>query len=97
MPWPGSVADYIVIPAVALEMPVSSFALSMRLQNVLGWKECRVMGDLDGLRFSEVARWRNCGKVTVRELLGIIRCLQHGNWKARPKPDTRDMAEDFEV
>ena len=97
LPRPGSVADYIVIPAAAREMPVSSFAISARLQNILGWKECRVLGDLDGLRFSEVARWRYCGKTTVLELLGIVRCLQHGNWHAGNKPSPRDTAGDFEM
>jgi len=90
-------ADHIAIPAAVREMPISNFILSMRLQNVLGWKECHMMGDLNGLRFSEMARWRNCGKATLLELLGIVRCLQHANWDTHYKPYTRDTADDFEV
>jgi hypothetical protein len=97
LPRAGSVADYIVIPAEARSLELSSFDLSVRLQNILGWKGCRVLGDLHGVRLSELARWRNCGKTTVLELLGIVRCLQHGNWKGRTKPDLRDMAGNYEI
>jgi hypothetical protein len=33
----------------------------------------------------------------VLELLGIVRCLQYGNWTARVTPYERKMASDFEV
>jgi hypothetical protein len=94
LPWPGSMADQIAIPLAVRKMPVSNFTMSVRLQNILGWKECRVMGDLDGLRFSELARWRNCGKRTLLELVGIIRCLQHANWNAHLMPYAWKMAGD---
>jgi hypothetical protein len=97
LPRAGSLADYIVIPAAARGLALSNFALSMRLQNVLGWKECRLLGDLHGLRLSELARWRNCGKTTVLELLGIVRCLQHGNWNPHIKPDAKDVAGNYEI
>jgi hypothetical protein len=97
LPRPGSMADQIVMPVAARPMPISSFAMSSRLEHLLGWKECRTLGDLNGLRFSEVARWRNCGRMTLLELLGIIRCLQHGNWDAHYKPYTWKMAGDYEV
>jgi hypothetical protein len=97
LPRSGSMADYITIPVTARKMPVSNFAMSARLGNIMGWKKYSVLGDLEGLRFSEVARWRNCGKVAVLELLGIVRCLQYGNWTARVTPYERKMASDFEV
>ena len=97
LPRAGSVADYIVIPAEARSLELSSFDLSVRLQNILGWKGCRVLGDLHGVRLSELARWRNCGKTTVLELLGIVRCLQHGNLKGRTRPDVRNMAGNYEI
>lgn len=97
LPRAGSVADYIVIPAEARSLELSNFDLSARLQNIMGWKGCHVLGDLDGFRLSELARWRNCGKTTVLELLGIVRCLQHGNWNPRIKPDPRDMAHNYEI
>ncbi len=89
--------DYIVIPAAARSLELSNFELSARLQHVLGWRGCHVLGDLHGLRLSELARWRNCGKTTMLELLGIIRCLQHGNWNVRTKADPRDMAGNYEI
>ena len=97
LPRAGSMADYIVIPAAARGLELSNFELSARLQNILGWRGCRVMGDLDGVRLSELARWRNCGKTTVMELLGIVRCLHHGNWKGRTRPDPQDMAGNYEI
>jgi hypothetical protein len=97
LPRASSLADYIFIPAAARQLPLSTFAPSVRLQNILGWKGCRVLGDLHGLRMSEMARWRNCGKTTVLELLGVVRCLQHGNWNARIKPDPKDMAGNYEI
>ena len=97
LPRPGCMADKIAIPVAARAMPISSYAMSSRLQNVLGWKECRTLGDLEGLRFSEVGRWRNCGKRTLLELLGIIRCVQHRNWEAHCQPYTWKMAGDYEV
>ncbi len=97
LPLAGSMADYISIPAAARGLELSDLPMSLRLKNVLGWKACHVLGDLDGVRFSELARWRNCGKVTVLELMGIVRCLQHGNWHAGKRPDPGDMAGNFEV
>jgi hypothetical protein len=97
LPLAGSMADYISIPAAARRFELSELPMSVRLKNVLGWKACRLLGDLDGVRFSELARWRNCGKVTVLELMGIVRCLQHGNWQSGKKPDPEDMAGNFEV
>jgi hypothetical protein len=97
LPRTGSMADYIVIPAAARGMAISTFVLSARLQHILGWKECQVLGDLHGLRLSDLARWRNCGKTTVLELLGVVRCLQHGNWRPQIKPDVKDMAGNYEI
>ncbi len=97
LPQRGCMADQIVIPVAVREMPISSFTLSMRLQNILGWKECRMLGDLNGLRFSEVARWRNCGKATLLELLGIVRCLQHGKWVGRISRNPAGNADTYEI
>src|SRR5208283_4926921 len=55
LPRPGSMADCIDIPEAAREMDFSGFALSARLQNILGWKGCRALGDLHGVRLSELA------------------------------------------
>lgn len=90
-------ADYIVIPAAARPMAISSVVISARLQHILCWKGCRVLGDLHGLRLSDLALWRNCGKTTVLELLGVVRCLQHGNWNAQTKPDVKDLAGNYEI
>ena len=97
LPRAGSMADYIVIPAEARGLELSNLDLSARLQNILGWKGCRVLGDLHGFRLSELARWRNCGKTTVLELLGIVRYLQHGNWKGHTRQDPQDVAGNYEI
>ena len=47
----------------------------------LGWRGCRVVGDLHGLRLSDLMRWRNCGKATIRKLVRLVRNLQEGRWE----------------
>ena len=97
LPRRGTLEDYISIPAPARGLDISSLDLSARLQHILGWKGFRVLGDLHGQHLSDLRRWRNCGKVTACEVLGLVRCLQHARWKPQFFAGTDGMADGYEI
>ena len=80
LPARNSPADYIFIPLEVRGWEIGKFSLPMRLQNILGWRNCRRLGDLHGLRLSDIAHWRNCGRKTLLQLIRFIRNVQEGNW-----------------
>jgi len=53
----------------------------------LGSRECRRLGDLHGLRYSRILRWRNVGGATLRTLMGFINSLPPGDWGLESKPN----------
>ena len=75
-----SLADFIFIPLEFRRWRISRFSLSARLERVLTSRDCRVLGDLHGLRLTDVIRWRNCGKKMVQELIRLVRNVQEGNY-----------------
>lgn len=77
----NSPQDFIFIPSEVRGWEISKFALSARLEHILGWRGCRVLGDLHGLRLSDLIHWRNCGKATIQELVRLVRNLQEGRWE----------------
>lgn len=83
LPRRDSKEDYIVIPPTAREWALSDFPFSVRLQHILASRECRRLGDLHGLRFSRILRWRNVGGVTLRRLIAFIKSVQQGDWVRR--------------
>lgn len=87
LPRPDSEEDYIVIPPMARDWELSDFPLSARLKNILAIYQCQRLGDLHGLRFSRVLRWRNVGRVTLRTLIAFLKSVQSGRWGVGLKPD----------
>lgn len=68
--------DAIFIPQEARGQPLSAYSVSARLEHIFGWKNLRLAGDLHGLTFSEVSKFRNCGKKTLDELRELVRAVQ---------------------
>lgn len=76
-PQPAALADEIFIPVEARGTPLPTPPdISARLNHVLTWKELRTFGDLHGLKVSDFAQSRNCGKKSLLELLEVIRAVQ---------------------
>jgi DNA-directed RNA polymerase alpha subunit len=93
----NSSEDFIFVPVELRSWELGKFALSARLQNVLGWRNCRVLGDLHGLRVSDLAHWRNCGKKTIRELVRLVRNLQEGRWENWRDPHAVGPEDYYEI
>src|SRR5450759_4433262 len=71
-------ADTIVIPQEERGRLLSSFSVSVRLMHIFQFKKFRLLGELHGLTYSEIAKYRNCGRRTVEELRGLVRSVQRG-------------------
>jgi hypothetical protein len=78
--------DVIVIPLSVREWELAEFKFSARLTNALGAMECRQVGQLHGLRYSEIWKWRNVGKLSLQELMAFVHAIQQGDWGLGPKP-----------
>jgi hypothetical protein len=89
--------DFIVVPPTARAWELSAFPLSTRLTYILAGRECRRLGDLHGLQYSEILKWRNVGQVTLRELMALIKSVQQGDWNRRFGADANRPAGDFEI
>lgn len=78
--WPArnSPTDFIFIPRAMRGCDLAQFVLTTRLSSILGIRNCRRLGDLHGLRLSDLRHWRNCGIATMRELIQFIRDVQAG-------------------
>lgn len=77
---PAAPADQIFIPTSERGRPVNTFALSVRLGNALEHAgKIRLVGELHGLSFGDIGKWRNCGRKTVTELRELVRQLQSGS------------------
>lgn len=70
----GLGAGCIEIPVSLRGLPIEQLPVSARLSGVLERSKIRVLGDLHGRSFDELARQRNCGIKTLREL-GAALCL----------------------
>ena len=97
LPKRNSPQDFIFIPAEVGHWEISRFALSARLENILGWRGCRVLRDLHGLRLSDLMHWRNCGKTTIRELVRLVRNLQEGRWENWRDPHAAGPEDYYEI
>lgn len=97
LPQRNSPQDFIFIPVEVRRWEISRFALSARLANILGWRACRVLGDLHGLRLSDLQHWRNCGKTTIRELVRLVRNLQEGRWENWRGPHASSAGDYYEI
>ena len=65
-------ADIILVPEAERDRPVSSLAISVRLGHILQYRNIQRLGDLHGLTLDELAKFRNCGAKTIRELRGLV-------------------------
>jgi len=54
------------------------FSISTRLANVLRLQKVERLGELHGLTFAEISRYRNCGSATVEELRRLVGSLHAG-------------------
>jgi hypothetical protein len=71
--------ERIFIPSVFRGCLIKTFVLSVRLSNVLEYKNIRLAGELNGLNYAEFIKWRNCGRKTVIELQNLVGQLQSGS------------------
>ena len=69
-------ADTVVIPQEGRGRLLSSFSTSVRLANIFEFKKFRLLGELHGLTYREIGKYRNCGRRTVEELRGLVRSVQ---------------------
>jgi hypothetical protein len=70
-------AETIFIPSSIRGERLSAFRCSVRLANVLDQMDARVLGDLHGRSYAEIAKRRNCGRKTVSELRELVKQAQH--------------------
>jgi hypothetical protein len=75
-PKPGSRQDIIIISKEARGWEISRYGISERLKHLLEWQNVRVFGDLHGLRYSRMNRWRGWGIHTIAELLAMVARVQ---------------------
>jgi hypothetical protein len=79
--------EMIVVPQEARGRLLSSFLVSVRLAHVLQFKNFRLLGELHGLTYYEVSKYRNCGRKTVEELRQLVRNVQLGSTVGGPTVD----------
>jgi hypothetical protein len=97
LPRRDSEEDCIVIPPAAREWELSFFSFPPRLKYILANHDCQRLGDLDGLRYSRILRWRNVGTRTLRKLIAFVKSVQHGDWGLGVEPDLTGRAGDEEL
>jgi Sigma-70, region 4 len=68
--------ERIFIPQEARGRAISPFQVSVRLRHVLELKRFCILGDLHGISYAELGKFRNCGKKTVTELRELVRIIQ---------------------
>ena len=86
-PFETQTGEGIFIPQEARGQLLSSFSLSMRLRNIFAFKEFRLLGELHGLTYDEVSKYRNCGQKTLKELRELVYNVQKGVTAASPAVD----------
>ncbi len=97
LPARNSPGDFIFIPYEVRPWELSRFTVTARLEHALGYMNCRTLGDLQGRRLSDIGRWRNCGRVTLRELIRLVRNLQEGNWSNWRDPNASGAQDYYEI
>lgn len=76
--------DNILIPISERGRSIGSIALSVRLRHVLESRNIRILGDLNGLNYRQISKFRNCGRKTAKELQELVRGLQTGGITTKP-------------
>lgn len=75
-----SSSTHIFVPQSARGWALSQMPISARLSGVLERLGARLLGDLQGVSFDEVAKVRNCGRRTLAELRAFVRRVQAGEF-----------------
>jgi len=88
IPRVGSQQDRIVISKEARTWEITRYSISERLRHLLEWQNVRVFGDLNGLRYSRMVRWRGWGLQSLAELLSLV---------ARVQQDTLDDPIEYRI
>jgi hypothetical protein len=71
-------SDVIEIPSHLRAVPSRRLPVSTRLAGLFERAGIHVLGDLHGRSLGDLARQRNCGEKTLRELSAALRLAQHG-------------------
>ena len=68
----------------AAELPIGAMGLSTRAYNCLFFAGCRFVSDVVKLRDLQILQMRNLGKVTAREIAGVLENLgiRGTDWEA---------------
>jgi hypothetical protein len=91
--WPGLFAanagDWLTVPARVQDLNFCDLPLSVRLGNILAKRKVTRLGDLNGVPISELKAARNCGNVTIAELVNLIEKAAAGGFKAITNANVR--------
>ncbi len=87
-----AIHDVIFIPMTDRGRSLGTVELSVRLRHILDAKNIRIFGDLNGLNYEEIKKYKNCGSRTIVELRELIRQLQLGTTNISPSPANSEPA-----
>jgi DNA-directed RNA polymerase alpha subunit len=73
----------LFVPQSARGRAIKDLPISVRLENVLEKKGCRLLGDLNGRSLEEILKSKNCGRHTVNELIKLVQRVQAGEFESR--------------
>jgi DNA-directed RNA polymerase alpha subunit len=93
----NSEEDFIVIPREVRDWKFSRYAISMRLRNLLCEHSFEELGDLHRHRLSDMAKWRGWGKMSLLELLALVKNLQQSHGDRHRRQADPDMEMGYEI
>ena len=96
-PKPRQLGDWLLIPQEVRQWDFSRYELSTRLRNLMAAAGIERLGDLHGRQLTKLLRLRNWGHGACLELLGLVRHLQHGNWRVHLSQTPAPAEMDFEI
>jgi len=77
--------ERLSIPAAARDLSPFDFPLSVRLESALRTKAIQRLGDLEGVALKDLKELRNCGWLTIRELVRLLERIDKGDFALRGK------------
>lgn len=80
-PFAADAGDWLIVPASVQDLNFCDLPLSVRLGKILAKRKVTRLGDLDGVPISELKDTRNCGSVTVAEVVNLIEKAAAGGFK----------------
>jgi hypothetical protein len=88
-------SEFILIPAGACEAKPSELPISARLASILQYMEVQRLGDLEGKKFSDLFKVKNCGPKTLKEFASLLKRAETGEFdspvEAFSPPALRDV------